>query len=198
MGEAKTWREAIAAGEPFTMPDWGFLTELFKARDLAAEFNRLSSKDYERKLELLKSIFGKFGQDAWIEPMLNLDLGYHSEIGDRTFINMNCTLLDTHPIRIGADVQIGPNCMLFAAGHPIRYRERKIFDDTGAITGAVTTGAPIVIEDGVWLGGGVIVCAGVTIGARSVVGAGSVVTRSLPADVFAAGNPCRVIRAIDN
>jgi len=198
MGEAKTWREAIAAGEPFRMPDWGFLTELFKARDLAAEFNRLSSKDYERRLALLQSIFVKFGEGAWIEPTLNLDLGFHSEIGDRSFINMNCTLLDTYPIRIGSDVQIGPSCMLLAASHPVRYSDRKVFDDKGAITGAMTSGAPIVIEDGVWLGGGAIVCAGVTIGARSVVGAGSVVTRSLPADVFAAGNPCRVIRKIDN
>lgn len=198
MTATKTWREAIAASEPFAMPDWGFLDELFRARALAAEFNQLRIQDFDGRLALLKRLFGKFGEGAWVESMLSLDLGYHSEIGDRSFINVNCTLLDTYPIRIGADVQIGPSCMLFAAAHPIRYRDRKVFDAAGAITGAITSGAPIVIEDGVWLGGGVIVCAGVTIGARSVIGAGSVVTKSIPADVMAAGNPCRIIRPIDN
>jgi maltose O-acetyltransferase len=198
MTEGKTWRGAIAASEPFAVPDWGFFDELYKARELAGEFNRLGLREFDRKLELLKRLFGKFGEGAWIEPTLGIDLGYHSEIGDRTFLNSNCTLLDTYPIRIGADVQMGPNCMLFAGAHPMRYRERKIFDDKGAITGGLTTGAPVVIEDGVWLAGGVIVCSGVTIGARSVIGAGSVVTRNVPPDVFAAGNPCRVIRPIDN
>jgi maltose O-acetyltransferase len=194
----KTWRQRIASGEPLITPDLDFFDAIYRAQEMAAEFNRLPLTADGQRVALLKRLFGKFDDGAWVEPSLSLDLGFNIEVGARAFINMNCTLLDTYPIRIGPDVQIGPNCMLLAAGHPLRYRERKLFDKTGAISGAVTTGAPITIEERAWLGGGVIVCAGVTIGARSVIGAGSVVTRDVGADVFAAGNPCRVIRQIDN
>ncbi len=197
MTGAKSWRECVLAGEPFRMPDWDFIATVGKARDQVAEFNRTPNAQPERRLELLKGLFGKFGEGSRVEPILSLDLGFNIEIGERSFINCNCILLDTYPIRIGDDVQIGPGTMLFAAGHPVRAADRKIFDPvTGAIVGDVTTGAPVVIEDRVWLGGGVIVMPGITIGARSTIGSGSVVTKSVPPDVAAAGNPCRVIRAL--
>ena len=190
MRDKQSWRERARAGEPFEMPDWDFIAAVGKARDQAAEFNRIPNAEPERRLALLKGLLGKIGEESWVEPILSLDLGFNIEIGARTFINCNCTLLDTYPIRIGNDVQIGPSTMLFAAGHPVRAAERKIHDPlTGAIIGAITMGAPIIIEDSVWLGGGVIVMPGVTIGARSTIGAGSVVTKSVPPDVAAAGNP---------
>ncbi len=118
-------------------------------------------------------------------------------MGDDSFINCNVTLLDTYPIAIGARVQIGPNCGLYPVGHPLEAGKRAYRAPNGALR-SMTTGARIAIEDDAWLGGHVVVLPGVTIGARSVIGAGSVVTKSVPPDVFAAGNPCRVIREIDN
>ena len=174
-----------------------FIAATYKARDQAAEFNRTPSTEVTWRLALLQGLFGAFGEASWVEPPLNIDLGFMTEIGARTFINSNCTLLDTYPIRIGDDVQIAPGVMLLAATHPVRAADRKIRDsDTGAIVGAVTSGAPIVVENCVWIGAGAIVLSGVTIGARSTIGAGSVVTKSVPPDVVAAGNPCRVMRSL--
>lgn len=196
MTEPHSWLEHMRAGEPFEMPDWDFLRAVFKAQEKVAEFNSTPPTQYEKRIELLRCLLAKFGDDAWIEPVLSIDLGFNTEIGERSFLNKNCTLLDTYPIRIGCDVQIGPSTMLFSVGHPVLASERNFRDPaTGKMKG-ITSGAPIVIEDEVWLGGGVIVLPGVTIGARTTIGAGAVVTKSIPADVFAAGNPCRVIRKL--
>ncbi len=193
----QSWRERVRAGEPLEMPDWDFIAAVHAARDQAAEFNRTKYAEHERRIELLHKLLGKFGEDSFVFPVLTIDLGFNVEIGARSFLNANCTLLDTYPIRIGDDVRIGPGTMLLAATHPTRADERHLRDpDTGGVVGAVTTGAPIIIEARVWLGAGVIVMPGVTIGARSTIGAGSVVTKSVPPDVVAAGNPCRVIRAL--
>jgi maltose O-acetyltransferase len=93
-------------------------------------------------------------------------------------------------------VMIGPNCAFYPVGHPMKAADRIRRDAAGKPIGQITTGAPIVIEDEVWIGGNVIILPGVTIGARSMIGAGSVVTKSIPPDVFAAGNPCKVIRPL--
>ena len=120
-----------------------------------------------------------------IEPPLRCDYGAQISLGARSFVNFGAIILDCAAVTIGADVQIGPNVQLLTPTHPLDPELRR----TG-IEGA----APITIGDGVWLGGGVIVCPGVTIGADTVVGAGSVVVRELPARVLAVGNPCRVVR----
>lgn len=197
MDSTPTWLDRVRKGLPIQMPDENFFAAVWKARGLATAFNQLPHDAAEPRLAALKSLFGSFGEGSWVEPTLNVDLGFLTEIGERTFINLNCTLIDTYPISIGSDVQIGPNCLLSAASHPVEFRERKIFASNGAIIGGITTGARITIEDGVWLGGNVCVMPGITIGARSVIGAGSVVTRSIPPDVVAAGNPCRVLRQIN-
>jgi maltose O-acetyltransferase len=132
-------------------------------------------------------LFARFGEESVLKPTLRCDYGFNIAIGDRTFINFDCVLLDCNLITIGDEVQIAPGVHIYTATHPIMAQERR---------SGVEYALPVSIGDGVWIGGGAIICPGVTIGENSVVGAGSVVTRDLPANVVAVGNPCRVIRQI--
>lgn len=186
----------MRAGQGFT-PDDGFMADIIAAQTKVRAFNDGPFDDFPGMIERLRGLLGHLGENAFVLPHLSIDVGFNIEIGDNSFINANVTLLDSFPIKIGNDVQIGPNCAFYPVGHPLRVADRRITLPDGSHT-HFTTGAPIVIEDQCWLGGNVIVQPGVTIGARSVIGAGSVVTKSIPPDVFAAGNPCRVIKAIDN
>jgi maltose O-acetyltransferase len=192
----KTWLEHVLDGEPFEMLDWDFIGATVKAKTKAAEFNTAPAADFERMGALLRELLGRVGENVFVIPPVTIDVGFNVEIGDRSFINANCTLLDTYPIRIGKDVQIGPNCAFYPVGHPLIARERQFLDPATGEGRSLTTGATIVIEDNVWIGGNTVILPGVTIGARSTIGAGSVVTKSVPQDVFAAGNPCRVLRAL--
>jgi maltose O-acetyltransferase len=192
----KTWLEHVRAGEPFQMMDGEFLGAVMACSGRVARFN--DEPDFGKRLALLPEILGKVGKDVVILPPVTLDVGFNIEIGDHSFINANTTLLDTYPIVIGARVQIGPDCGFYPVGHPVQASGRNFKDVATGAPASLTTGAPIVIEDDVWIGGHVVVVPGVTIGARTVVAAGSVVTKSLPSDVVAGGNPCRVIRPIDN
>ena len=134
---------------------------------------------------LLGELLGHFGADTVIKPPFQCDYGYQISIGDRSFVNYGAVFLDVATITIGDDVQLATDVQLLTATHPLDAETRRIGWESGA---------PIVIESGAWLGGGVIVCPGVTIGADTVVGAGSVVAKDLPAGVLAVGNPCRPIR----
>jgi maltose O-acetyltransferase len=142
-----------------------------------------------RRRELLEQLLGAIGADTVLRPPLYVDYGTQLRIGARCFANYGLVALDVAPITIGDDVQIGPNVQLLTPTHPI---------DPGLRRDKWEAGAPIRIEDNVWLGGGAIVLAGVTIGRNTVVGAGAVVTRDLPANVVAVGNPARVIRTIED
>jgi acetyltransferase-like isoleucine patch superfamily enzyme len=196
MADAKTWLERVRAGEPFQMMDWGFMEAIFACTERVARFN--GEPDFEKRHAMFAEMFGKVGQDVVILPRLTLDVGINIEIGDNTFINANATLLDTYPIIIGSRVAIGPNVGFYPVGHPVQASGRNFKDAATGAPASLTTGAPIVIEDDVWIGGHVVIVPGVTIGARSVIAAGSVVTKSVPPDVVAGGNPCRVIKPIDN
>lgn len=190
------WLERVRAGEPFRMVDPEFLSAVFAAQAKLKTYPAAVETSLEAMHEALSDLFGSVGAEVVVLPPLWVDVGFNIEIGAGSFINSNATLLDTYPIRIGRDVMIGPNCAFYPVGHPIRAADRMIRDADGRRIGHLTTGAPIVVEDEVWIGGNVVVQPGVTIGARSMIGAGSVVTRSIPPDVFAAGNPCRVIRSL--
>jgi maltose O-acetyltransferase len=189
------WLQRVRAGEPF-VPDDDFMAAIFAAQDKVLAYKDPAIRDYSVMTAMLKEIFGSVGAGVVVRPPVTIDVGFNVEIGEGTFINLNATLLDTYPIRIGRNVLIAPNCAFYPVGHAIRAADRVAYDGDGKVIGKYTTGAPIVIEDEVWIGGNVIVTQGVTIGARSMIGAGSVVTRSIPPDVFAAGNPCRVIRSL--
>ena len=190
------WLEHARAGRPFRMVDMEFIGATFAAREKLDAYPEAMRSGFEAMQAALADLLGAVGRDVVVLPPFNVDVGINIEIGDNSFINSNAMLLDTYPIRIGNDVMIGPNCGLYPVGHPVRAEDRFIRDADGNRVGHWSTGAAIVIEDGVWMGGNVIVLPGVTFGARSMIGAGSVVTKSIPPDVFAAGNPCRVIRPL--
>jgi len=151
-------------------------------------YNHSSPLDQEKRSEILSKILGKYGRKPQIKPPFTCDYGYNIEVGDWFFANSHLTILDSGKVTIGDEVLFGPNVGLYTVAHPMDYESRKK---------GYEIAKPIVIEEGVWLAANVIVLGGVTIGARSVIGAGSVVTKDIPADSFAAGNPCKVIRKID-
>lgn len=176
----------MLAGEPYLAHDPGLIAARRRAQVLLARFNAAPPEDDAGRAEALAALLGALGEGTLVQPPFRCDYGTQIAIGARSFLNYGCVLLDCAPIAIGAEVQIGPGVHLYTATHPIDAAERRAGWESAL---------PIAIGDGAWLGGGVIVCPGVSIGENSVIGAGSVVTRSLPANVVAAGNPCRVLRA---
>lgn len=186
-GDPRTNRERMLAGDLYVADDPENERRAQRAARLADAYLRATLAADSAARGLLEALLGHLGPDAIIKPPLFVDYGENLRVGARTFVNTNLTALDVAPITIGTDCQIGPNVQLLTPTHPIdpqRRRER------------LEAAKPITIGDNVWLGGGVIVCPGVTIGENSVIGAGSVVTRDVPADVVAAGNPARTIRRI--
>ena len=155
---------------------------------LTHRLNTADPTDDALRRELLTELLGAFGADSEIRPPFRCDYGYQTSVGARTFANFGLISLDVATVTIGDDVQIGPNVQLLTAFHPVAAGPRR--DKWEAAR-------PITVGDNVWLGGGVIVLPGVTIGANTVVGAGAVVTRDLPPDVVAVGNPARVVRPVE-
>ncbi|WP_329014429.1 sugar O-acetyltransferase [Micromonospora rifamycinica] len=181
-------RERMLAGEPYRADDPEITADLHRAARLTERFNRSSADDPDGRLAALRELLGTVGEDAWIRPPLHCDYGWQVHLGARSFVNFNAVLLDVARITIGVDVQIGPNVQLLTATHPVEPEPRRAGWEAAR---------PITIGDNVWLGGGVIVLAGVTVGENTVVGAGAVVTRDLPPNVVAVGNPARVIRTLE-
>lgn len=158
-----------------------------RAIRLAEDYRRADAADDPGARGILIDLLGTLGPDAHLNAPLFVDYGENLHIGARTFVNFNLTALDVAAITIGEDCQIGPNVQLLTPTHPIDPEMRR---------DKLEAAEPITIEDNVWLGGGVIVCPGVTIGRNTVIGAGSVVTKDVPPNVVAVGNPARVIREI--
>jgi len=156
-------------------------------QELAARYADEFRTDRAAAQATLAELLGSLGQDTTIRPPLAVDYGAHLHVGSRTFVNFGLVALDVAPIRIGDAVQIGPNVQLLTPVHPL---------DADARRDGWEAAKPITIGDNVWLGGGVSVCPGVTIGENTVVGAGAVVTKDLPANVLAVGNPARVVRPL--
>jgi acetyltransferase-like isoleucine patch superfamily enzyme len=190
-------REKMVAGEPYLVPDPELDRLGTEARQKLKVFNDTPRSDPAGRIKALGALVGRMSLGAWIETPFLTDYGVNIQLGD-CYINMNCTFLDSAPIVIGNFVAIGPNVQLITATHPVDVAERFIpYPNDAAIPMRVVCLAkPITIEDGVWLGAGVIVLPGVTIGRGSMVGAGSVVTKSVPAWSVAVGNPARVIREL--
>jgi maltose O-acetyltransferase len=186
--ETRTMRELMLAGELYIADDPELEQDLMRAQALSHRINTADPTDRGLRRELLTELLGAFGADSVIRPPFRCDYGYQTFVGARTFANFGLISLDVATVTIGDDVQIGPNVQLLTALHPVAAGPRR--DKWEAAR-------PIVIGDNVWLGGGVIVLPGVTIGANTVVGAGAVVTKDLPPDVVAVGNPARVMRAVE-
>lgn len=181
-------RERMLAGDLYLADDPELAELGLRAMDLADAFNTSPARDPRNRRRLLAELLGEIGEDTEIRPPLRVDYGRHIRIGARSFANFGLIALDVAPITIGDDVQIGTNVQLLTPTHPIDPDLRRAKWEAAE---------PIAIGDNVWLGSGTIVLAGVTIGENTVVGAGSVVTRDLPANVVAVGNPARVIRTIE-
>lgn len=187
------------AGEPFIGGNDPKIVEMIlRTRRLLAQFNATDYADTERKQALLREMFGSMGKGVHVDIDFHCEYGKNIFIGDKVIINMNCTFVDNNRIEIGNNVLIAPNVQIYTASHSTKVNERMVQEWTEGQEICHTYALPVKIEDGVWIGGGAIILPGVTIGRNSVIGAGSVVSRSIPANSVAVGNPCRIIKEIDN
>jgi acetyltransferase-like isoleucine patch superfamily enzyme len=184
----QTNKEKMLAGELYQSFDQILSKERQEVQKLLYRLNHLEPDNFKEKSEIFNLIFSDLGKNIFIELPFKCDYGYNISIGKNFFANFNCTFLDSAPIIIGDHVLFGPNVSLFTSGHPIDVEKRKKLFQFAK---------PITIENNVWIGGNTVVNPGVTIGENTVIGAGSVVTKSIPANVMAAGNPCKVIRNLD-
>ncbi|MCM1262759.1 MAG: sugar O-acetyltransferase [Butyrivibrio sp.] len=176
-----------------------FLAYKNNARTLLAQYNSLTYNQKKEKTDILKQLLGSVGANVSIGNPFICDYGKNIHIGKNVSINMNCTFVDCNNIAIGNNVLISSNVQIYTATHPIELSERLTpnWNPESSEYFCRTYALPVKISDGCWIGGGVIILPGVTIGAGTVIGAGSVVTKDIPANCVAAGNPCRVIRNIN-
>jgi maltose O-acetyltransferase len=174
-------------GELYVAADPALVAARERARRLWQSYNVLDPAAADARRDVLKELLGGIGKSSVIEPPFFCDYGTQITLGAEVFVNFNCVFLDCNTIDIGAQTQLGPAVQLYTATHPL---------DAAARTAGPELAYPIRIGSRVWIGGGAILLPGVEIGDDTVVGAGSVVTKSLPSGVLAAGNPCRVIRTV--
>ncbi len=182
-------RQRMDDGDLYQADDPELVEIRLRCADLQETYNSTAERQEDLRAEVLRALLGHCGQDVIIRPPLLLDYGINFSIGDRSFVNYNLVALDVARITIGEDCFLGPNVQLLTPSHPIEPGPRRARWESAK---------PIVLGNNVWLGGGVIVLPGVTIGDNTIVGAGSVVTKDLPADVVAVGNPARIVRHIED
>lgn len=175
-------------GEMYDPLDQQLVEDRTRTRLLIKAFNETREDDTTERSRILRELLPNAAQDLWLQPPFYCDYGYNMKVGERVFFNFNCIVLDVAPVTIGSRTMFGPNVQVYTATHPLDHIERSSGREYAK---------PIVIGEDVWVGGSAIICPGITIGNRCVIGAGSVVTKDIPDDVFAAGNPCKVIRQIE-
>jgi maltose O-acetyltransferase len=181
-----TQRERMLAGELYEPMDPELVAGRERARDLCQALNATREADTDGRRRILRQLFGAGGETVWMQPPFFCDYGTNIELGERVFFNFNCVVLDVCRVRIGDFTLFGPAVQIYTPMHPFNAEQRRREE----------YGKPVEIGSDVWVGGGALILPGVRIGSRAVIGAGSVVTRDVPEGVFAAGNPCRVIRTI--
>lgn len=196
--QEETMREydKMIAGELYNPSDEELVAMRTRVRKLFKRYNDTSEDEQEERQALLHEIFGSHGEFIYCEPPLRFDYGKNTHVGDCFFSNFNLVILDVAPVNIGKQCFIGPNVSIVTPVHPMLARDRIMRPAPDGTKFDYEYARPITIGDNVWLAANVTICGGVTIGDNSVIGAGSVVTRDIPANVFAAGNPCRVIRPV--
>jgi maltose O-acetyltransferase len=180
-------KDRMLRGELYLAADDELIADNARAQELLDRYNATASSEQPLRDELLRELLGGVGNGVVVKQPFRCDYGRYITIGAGTFVNYGCIMLDVAQITIGAACQIATYVQLLTATHPLDPEPRR---------NGWESGAPITLEDNVWLGGGVIVCPGVTIGENTVVGAGSVVTKDLPSGVLAVGSPARVLRQI--
>ena len=184
----KSEKEKMLAGELYDPLDRQLSNERLQTRLLIKALNDTREDETEKRTKVLKALIPNAGNGLWIQPPFYCDYGSNIKIGEKVFFNFNCVVLDVCEVTIGSRTLFGPNVQIYTATHPINPKERA---------SGLEYAKPIAIGEDVWIGGSAVICPGVSIGDRTVIGAGSVVTKDIGADVFAAGNPCRVIRALE-
>ncbi|PKQ63012.1 maltose acetyltransferase [Labilibaculum filiforme] len=184
----KTEKQKMLAGELYHAADAALAEERLQARLLVKELNDSREDAGEKRTKILKQLLPNAGDNLDIQVPFYCDYGSNICLGDHVFFNFNCVILDVAKVTIGSRTLLGPNVQIYTATHPVNYKERA---------SGLEFAKPITIGEDVWIGGSAVICPGVTIGDRSIIGAGSVVTKNIPSDVFAAGNPCRIIRELE-
>ena len=179
----------MLAGELYDPYEPSLVKARQRARRLCWQFNSADPDDAEGRAGMLSQLFDSIGSGCEIVPPFHCDYGSHIRAGSGVFVNFNCVILDCAWVTIGDRVLVGPAVQIYAATHPLEAEVRAAGKEFAL---------PVTIGSDVWIGGGAILCPGVTIGNGTTIGAGSVVTRDVPASVFAAGNPCRVIRELES
>ncbi|MFP2957699.1 sugar O-acetyltransferase [Myxococcus sp. 1LA] len=182
----KSERQKMLDGELYDPFDAELVAGRIRARDLCQSLNASREGDQEERRRILRDLVGVGGDTVWMQPPFFCDYGTNIELGERVFFNFNCVVLDVCKVSIGDYTLFGPGVQIYTPMHPLNAELRRKEE----------YGKPVTIGSDVWVGGGAIILPGVRIGSRAVIGAGSVVTRDVPDGVFAAGNPCRVIREI--
>jgi len=177
----------MLSGKPYKAFDSELLKERQAAKELIFTYNSSRPNEINERNEVLKKLLGKTGNTFFIEPPFRCDYGYNIEIGDNFYSNYNLIILDCAKVIFGNNVLIGPNVGIYTAGHPLHFEKRNQEYEYAL---------PIIIGNNVWIGGNVVINPGITIGDNAVIGSGSVVTRNIPNNVIAVGNPCKVLREI--
>ena len=187
MTSEKSETQKMLDGELYLATDPDLEAASLRATQLLQRYNQTALRDRVTQRAILKELFGRVGESASIVPPFHCDYGSYISVGDRFYMNYGCVILDCNRVTIGDDVLCAPYVQIYAAYHPTSPAER--------LTGRELA-SPVVIGNNVWIGGGSIICPGVTIGDNTTIGAGSVVTKDIPANVVAVGNPCRVLRSV--
>ena len=180
-------KEKMILGELYYANNEELIKERVKAKDLCYEYNNLKPSQEKERKEILKKLLGNTKENFFIEQPFICDYGYNIEIGENFYANHNLTILDCNKVKFGDNVFIAPNCSFYTAGHPLDVETRNK---------GLEYAKPIEVGNNVWIGGNVVILPGVKIGDNAVIGAGSVVTKNIPSNVLAVGNPCKVIREI--
>ena len=183
----KTDKEKMLAGEPYLAFCNELVTERARAKEILFEYNNLHPSEMEKRTEILKHFLGATGKQLLIEQPFRCDYGYNIRVGENFYANMGCTILDEALVTFGGNVLLAPNVSIYTAGHAVNVAQR--------VTGWEYA-YPVTVGHNVWIGGNVVILPGVSIGDNSIIGGGSVVTKDIPANVIAVGNPCKVIREL--
>jgi len=185
----KSEKEKMLAGELYDPLDSTLAEERLKARLLIKRLNDTPEDQVEERAMILKQLIPNAKEGLWLQPPFYCDYGSNIFVGEKVFFNFNCVVLDVMKVIIGDRTLFGPNVQIYTATHPVNHEERAL---------GVEYAKPITIGKDVWVGGSAVICPGVSIGDRTIIGAGSVVTKDILSDVFAAGNPCKVIRKLNS